>query len=569
MNPRYPSSNPAAFSWVQIAQNEFAQYHLDKALAAIDEALRLNPIEPNAARTKGNILRRMWRLEPALECYRRAIEIDPGDHAALRNTGGVLQMLKRYSEAAEAYRSELRICKDFDLAHRAKVLTQLITCLRHMGAVEDASELENSEEVCAALRQGFIEPFLALMITDDPGLQQVCARQAAPSPTSVFAANAQVRANERIRVGFLSGDFYEHPTAQLTAEMFEVHDRSSFELFAYSTGPDDGSQLRRRIMNAFEHFTDARRLSDIEVARAIAADRIDILIDMGGHTSGSRLGIVAHKPAPVVAHYLGYPGTLGSRAVDYYIADAVIAPTFFDRYFDESVVRLPGSYQVSDSHRVRPKRDKSILGIPSTTFVFCAFHGVLKLSKECLAAYLEILRQTPDAVLWLLADEAVQRNLIAFAQQNDVDPSRLLFAPRTGREEYFQRLAASDLFLDSWPCGAHTTAGEALWVGCPVLTKLGSSLAGRVAASLLTSVGLPELIVSDRASFIRTAVDLASNRVRLSNLRAKLAANALNAPLFDTRRTTRHLERAFKVMIERHRRGEAPSSLTVEENQRQ
>ena len=364
---------------------------------------------------------------------------------------------------------------------------------------------------------------------------------------------------ERLRIGYLSADLHDHATGVLAAGLFEQHDRNAFVVHGYSTGPDDGSALRARLVAGFDHFLDARELTDAQLAERIRADRIDILVDLKGHTDGAPTGVLALRPAPIQVNYLGYPGTMGASFIDYLIGDAIVTPFEHAADYSETLVQLPACYQINDDRRViaaMPARNAA--GLPDRAFVFCCFNNGCKFGPEVFDAWMRILRAVPGSVLWLLArnsDAAMVANLRAETARRDVAPERLVFAASRPNAEYLALYRHADLFLDTWPYNAHTTASDALWAGCPLLTVLGETFAGRVAASLLTAVGSPELIMANVENYIAEAVSLASDRKRLDRMRDRLNRDGRGSPLFDTTATTRSIEDAFREMAEQYRAG--------------
>jgi predicted O-linked N-acetylglucosamine transferase (SPINDLY family) len=368
-------------------------------------------------------------------------------------------------------------------------------------------------------------------------------------------------------VAYLSADFHDHATSQLMAELFERHDRERFEVSAWSFGPETGDAMRARLRAAFEHFHDVRNVSDDEVAARLRAAEIDIAVDLKGFTDGCRPGIFARRVAPIQVNFLGYPGTTGADYMDYIIGDAEVIPEGHEVFYSEQVVRLPDSYQVNDTKRVIaghvPTRAEA--GLPASGFVFCCFNNNYKITPEVFDVWMRLLKAVPGSVLWLLEDNAAaSRNLRREAQARGVDAGRLVFAGRVLPPDHLARHRLADLFLDTLPCNAHTTASDALWAGLPVLTCRGNAFAGRVAASLLRAVGLPELVVDDLGAYETLAIRLATAPGELAGLKARLLQNRLTHPLFDIERYRRHLESAYAAMIEQHRQGKSPRGFSLQ-----
>jgi predicted O-linked N-acetylglucosamine transferase (SPINDLY family) len=553
--------------WSGLAEALLGANRPIKALTAIDVAVELDPAQSTALKVKGDILRRLDRLDAAIQHYDAALRVTPPDYGALRNKAGALQLLGRYDDAAACYRAELQLMQQGsrDASGVDLALSQLIRCLREECNWTESAPLE--AVLLQRMRNGIgaAEPHLLINLTDDQELQRASARAAWPTPPPPRMALAPRSPAEKLRIGYLSPDFREHVIAHLTAELFEVHDRARFQIFAYSTGPNDRSDRRQRLERAFDVFVDGQTMSDADLAARIAADGVDLLVDLCGHTTGSRLGVLQRKPAPLVAHYLGFPATLGSKLVDYHIADATLIPEADSRFYDEAIVRLPGSFQVNDRKRMlpRPEYTRTQAGLPDNSFVLCAFHGNQKLSHACFDSYLQILSRAPNAVLWLRAAGNAQARLKEAARAARIDADRLIFAERVDAQEHISRQSLADLFLDCWPYGAHTTSSDALWAGLPVLTIAGRSNATRVASSLLRALGLPELIAEDAYTFVETAARFAANPAELHRTRAKLIGARAASSLFDSQAFARKLEGAYEIMITRHRRGEAPSDLNL------
>ena len=350
------------------------------------------------------------------------------------------------------------------------------------------------------------------------------------------------------------------------AQLFEEHDRSRFEVFAFSYGDDDGTPMRRRLEQAFDGFFDVRGLGDDAIASRIREQEIDIMIDLTGHTAGSRLEILASRPAPVQLHYIGHPGTLGVDFIDYLIVDPFVVPPEEQRHYSEALVYLSQCYQANDRRRTpadrRPSRAEA--GLPPDGFVFCCFNQTYKITPPLFDAWMRLLHADPDSVLWLLADNRwAEDNLRREAAARGVAPERLVFAPRLAAPEHLARHHLADLFLDTFPYNAHTTASDALWMGLPVLTNAGRGFASRVAGSLLHAVGLPELITQDLGEYERLALALAREPARLVAMRRHLEAVRATAPLFDIDRTRGEIEAAYQQMWEIAQRGEAPRSMVI------
>ena len=558
---------------------------------------RSGPDHAEAYDNRGNVLAALKRFEQAISSYDRALALKP-DYLGALNRGSALKELKRYQEALAVFDHVLAISPDLADAHynRANVLKEmkrydealaayqqarltdphhpdafgLIEVLTSLCDWERAAPLADELATRIAAGQAIVPPFSVLGLYDDPSLLLTCARNYVkdriPLGFDALWDGATFR-NEKIRVAYLSADFREHATAYLTAELFEAHDRARFEVLGFSFGRDDGSEMRHRLARAFDQFHDVQDASDRAIAGLLRDLRIDIAVDLKGYTQDSRPEIFALRPAPIQVNYLGYPGTMGAEFIDYIIADKIILPFDQQSFYIEKIVHLPDCYQANDSKRViaarRPSRVEA--GLPQDGLVFCCFNNNYKITKPVFDVWMRLLEAVEGSVLWLLRDNAgAEHNLRRAAQERGIAPSRLVFAERAKLGEHLARHSLADLFLDTLPYNAHTTASDALWAGVPVLTCQGKAFAGRVAASLLQAVGLPELVTHTLDDYESLARNLATDRQRLTAIREKLARNRLICPLFDADRFRRHIESAFSAMWEIRQRGENPRGFSVE-----
>jgi predicted O-linked N-acetylglucosamine transferase (SPINDLY family) len=568
----------------------------EKALAAYDVAIARAPDFPVTHNNRANTLRVLNRLDEALVGYERAITLDPHYADAYNNHGLAQHYARRLDAALASFDRAIALRSDLAAAHynRGVVLGDLKRPAEALASLDRAVALQPGHAQAASFafelaakicdwhdrphrahdliertRAGeFVIPLVLLGACDDPAIHAKAARNAAQlCPISSPLLPAPSRADGRIRIAYVSADFHDHATARLMAEMFERSDRARFDLWAISLGPSDDSAMRRRIEAAFEHFIDATRLSDQAVVELMRGHAIDIAIDLKGYTRGHRVGIFAQRVAPLQVNYLGYPGTMGAGFIDYIIADRTVITAAAAPSFSESIVYLPDCYQVTDSTRAipAPTEPRSAWGLPDSAFVFCCFNASHKFTPEVFTVWMNLLRRTGSSVLWLLAeDDDARTNLRREAAARRVDPDRLIFAAALDYERHLSRLAQADLFLDTLPYNAHTTASDALQAGLPLVTCMGSSFPARVAASLLQAVGLPELITRSLDAYEQLAFDLARDPDRLEALRVTLARNRTSRPLFDTQGFCRHIETAYTRMWEHRRRGEKPQSFEVE-----
>ena len=536
----------------------------DEALASYEKALALEPNYPDAWNNRGVLLRDLQRPEDALVCFDRTIAVQPDYVEAYVNRAPALRDLKRLHEAADSYAKALALKPDYEFLCGYWLETKMMAC--------DWAGLDKGIADCAAgIRQGrkMTTPFPLLAMVDDPALHHMAARIYTGAKCPGHAALGplpQRPPGAKIRIGYYSADFHNHATTQLIAEALESHDHSRFELHGFSFGPDDNDVMRRRIAAAFAGFTDVRALSDSEIAQRSREIGIDIAVDLKGHTQHSRPGIFAGRAAPLQAQWIGYPGTMGADYMDYVIADGTVIPPGSEADYGEKILRLPHSYQANDSTRRISGESitRAQAGLPPSGFVFCSFNNNYKILPQSFASWMRILAAVDGSLLWLLQDnETAALNLRKAAASRGVDPTRLIFAGRVPLEDHLARHRLADLFLDTWPYNAHTTASDALWAGLPLLTYAGNAFAGRVAASLLNALALPELITSTIQDYETLAVELAQNPDKLAAIRAKLKDNRATMPLFDGKLFARHLEAGYQAIFARHQSGLPPDHIQV------
>ncbi|MGP0090557.1 MAG: tetratricopeptide repeat protein [Xanthobacteraceae bacterium] len=545
---------------------------LDEALASCDRALALKPDQADTLNSRGVVLRQLKRPDEALGSYDRAIALKPDYADAFHNRGAALRDLARLDEALASF--DQAVAAEADHAH---AFGGAADCVIKLCNWDRRARIAADLRANVSGKRSVIPPFVLLGYSDDPGLQLQCARNyiesSVPSPQQPLltgeTSRSATRRHDKVRVAYLSADFRQHPMMQLMAGLFERHDRSRFEIIGVSFGVDDASELRKRVVAAFDRFCDVRRKSDEEVARLLHDLQVDIAIDLMGHTLDSRPGILAHRPAPIQASYLGYAGTTGAEFIDYIIADKTVAPFEHQRFYTERIVHLPDCYLVNDAKRnivgQTPSRQEA--GLPEQGFVFCCFNNNWKITPDVFSAWMRILRAVDGSVLWLSrGNHVTERNLRREAQARGIDADRLVFAGHLPLyDDHLARHRLADLFLDTLPYNAHATASDALWMGLPVLTNEGSAFAGRVAASLLYAVGLPELVTHGLDEYEALALKLGTDPPTLRSIRRKLEVNRLTHPLFDTDRFRRHIEAAYATMWETWQRGESPASFAVEQ----
>lgn len=535
-----------------------------QAAEQFGKALQLNPNVAETWNNRGATRNELKEYEAAVSDFNRAIALNPSYAAAHANKGKSLFQLRRYDDALAAFDKALALDPDLPGVEGLRLESKMLVCnWKNLN--------EDIEHLTASVRNGKVAapPFTLLYLTDSPQDQLQCARTwvAAHHPPSRQPQwQGNIHSHDKIRVGYVSADFHKHATAYLIAEALELHDRDRFHISALTLGLDDDSDIRRRVIGAFDDFIDCRNLSDAQIAKTVLDSEIDILVDLKGFTEDSRPGVFAHRPAPIQVNYLGYPGTMGAPYIDYIIGDETLFDRSDENVFVEKLVRLPDTYQPNDRKRriaeTTPSREDC--GLPSSGFVFCCFNNSYKILPSAFDSWMNVLHRCDGSVLWLLeSNPAVSDNLRREAAARQIDPARLIFARRAELPEHLARHRLADLFLDTAPYTAHTTASDALWAGLPVLTRAGKTFAGRVAASLLNAIGVPELIVHSTAEYESLATELALDSGKLRQIKAQIERNRLTTPLFDSALYTRHLETAYETMFQRYQAGLAPDHIEI------
>jgi len=546
------------------ALNELKRH--EEALASYDRTIALKPDSASAYNNRGNALNELKRHEEALANCDKAIVLKPDYAEAYYNRGLALAALKRHEEAAGAYAEVLRIDPQHPFTKGLFLHQKMLSCDWN-GVDELIAEIDRdvaSGELSAT-------PFGWQAVAKSQRSLQLCAElyNRNKFPADIRISTRQPPASYRkIRIGYLSGELREQATSHLVVGVLELHDNSRFEIYGIDNGWDDKSEIRRRINAAAHKIIDISRLSDSSAVAAICENHIDILVNLNGYFGVHRTRVFAQRPAPLQVNYLGFPGTLGASYIDYIIADQHVIPLDHREFYTEKVVYLPDCYQANDRRKQIATHpfDREECGLPRKGFVFCCFNNNYKITPGVFDCWMRILKQVAESVLWLLEDNAASAfNLRKEASARGVDPERLVFAKRISLPDHLARHRLADLFLDTLPCNAHTTASDALWAGLPLLTQIGETFTGRVAASLLTAIGLPELITSTPQAYEELAVELATNPGKLAAFKHKLANNRLTTPLFDTQLYTRHIEAAYATMYERYRAGLPPDHIYVQQ----
>ena len=536
----------------------------EDALVSFDRALAIEPQLSDAHLNRGNALKNLKRYDEALDAFDKALAINPDLDGAWLGRGNVFFDLKSYDQALASYKKALAINSHLEGLEGKRLHTKMFIC--------DWANFEaDSANIIFKVRnkETKIIPFDFVALSSSPEDQLECAKVwiAAKHPASQNPIwRGELYKHDKIRIAYVSADFREHVTSILIAGMFENHDRSRFEVTAISIGPDDQSEMRKRLKGVFDHFFDAASSSDQEISSLIRERETDILVDLMGFTTYARTNIFAQRAAPIQLSYLGYPGTMGADYIDYLIADRTLIPESQKRFYTEKIVYLPDTYQVNEEKRSISHKviTRSEFGLPDGGFVFCCFNNNYKILPNVFDCWMRILKKVESSVLWLLVDNVTAAsNLRKEAVARGVKSDRLIFAMRMSMPEHLARHRLADLFLDTLPYNAHTTASDALWAGLPVLTQIGETFAGRVAASLLHAAGLTDLIASTQQEYEELAIEFATNPAKLVTIRQKLLENRLTNPLFNTQLFTRHIERAYEVMYARYQAGLPPEDVVV------
>ena len=535
---------------------------------ALDAARRLGAAvehSPEDARLRyahAQALKAVGDVNGAIRTLAAGVQLAPAEVERWLALAGLLMEVELASPAARDETRATPLSRAIEAIEQALVLAPQAPAVLAQAAMTfryacawaraDACEAALASAGSSADRPFVVSPMMATALFADPALQARAIRdfvvQTMPAAQRAAAPPFVRNPGSALRVGYLSADFHEHATAHLTAGLFEAHDKRKLTTFAYALDGDDGSAMRTRLVQAFAHWRDLRNLRDDAAAKTIAADALDVLVDLKGHTQGSRLGIFARRPAPVQIHYLGFPGTIAHPAIDAQVADAIVVPPGDERHYEERVLRLPVCYQVNDRKRpLPPAMPRAQAALPERGLVLVSFNQTYKLGRAFVDLWLDVLARHGDAVLWLNVPHTLaRRNLVAAAEARGVRAERIVFAPFAQQRDHLARLRCADLALDVLPYGSHTTGSDALWCGVPLLTLTGATFAGRVGTSLVHAAGLPELAVDSLDAYRDTLHALAGDRARLAEYKQHLERERFTVPLFDTERFTRDFERLLE-----------------------
>ncbi|MBT8543361.1 tetratricopeptide repeat protein [Polynucleobacter paneuropaeus] len=537
-----------------------------EAIEVYKKALSINPNHSDTLTNIGSSFADLGLNEEALLNLDLAIKNNSMIAEAWSNRAVVLGRLQRLREAEQSFKTALDLGKNIDYLPGDWVFARMKICEWNNLQPEITNLLKRVMDNLPVLR-----PFTALSLFNSEEITSQVAlnysKKICKSLQSASNWSIKFTEGEKIRLGYFSADFHNHATTHLMAEFFELHDKKQFKLFAFSFGPQVQDSHRDRIKRSFNEFLEVGHLSDFEISQLSKQKNIHIAIDLKGYTKDSRPNIFSYRAAPVQVNYLGYPGSMMNKSIDYIIADKVLIPETNQKYFSEKIIYLPHCYQVNDSRKFisEKKFSRKEFDLPEDAFVFCCFNNNYKILPETFESWMRMLKKVDGSVLWLLEDnEWARGNLKKEAENFDIDPSRLIFAKRMPLEDHLARHQLADLFLDTSPYNAHTTASDALWAGLPILTLIGNTFAGRVCSSLLMAIDLADLITESREDYENLAIELATDPLRLNSIRERLKQNRTSSPLFNSSLTTKQIEKAFQKILQCSLNGATPENLVIE-----
>lgn len=548
-----------------------AQAMVNKEKEAIEnfkKAIALNPQSPQAFYNLGKVYDALKEYKEAIRCYDFAIKIWPDFAQAHFNKATALVDLGLHEQAVVEYKYAQKLMPDMELLKGNLIHAEMKICDWH-------NLNSNIRELLATIKHSnrlVSEPFSMISISNSEALNLEVASSFAKAKFPENSLRKKVQENknkkDKIHIGYFSADFHNHATALLMAEIFELHDKNRFHITAFSFGPVANDSMRNRLKIAFDEFLEVQDKSDEDIANLSQDLGIDIAVDLKGYTQDGRPKIFSYRAAPIQISYIGYPGTTGADYMDYIIADPIIIPESNRKFYTEKIIYLPNCYQANDGKRTISDKvfSRSEAGLPDTGFVYCCFNQNYKITPDIFDAWAKILDKVEGSVLWLLEDSVVAvENLKKEALAREISSNKLIFAKRMPLPEHLARHQLADLFVDTLPYNAHTTASDALWAGLPVLTCIGETFPGRVAASLLKAVGLPELITNSQEEYIDLAINLANDPQRLRNIRNKLSENRLTTPLFDSTLFTKQIETGYQKAYDRYHAGLPPDNIFIDQ----
>ena len=526
-------------------------------------------LHPNDFRTYTNLANALFEsdaFDEAQQTYQKAIALKPDYIEAYKGLITVFKARNEFYKVIESCNQAIKMKPTYILGYANKIQAMLRIGEWQTLAEDKITLLKLLKQHQLLAQNETPRPFMVLCQYDDPQLQQQIAQRCAVKPTPGAELPTPAERPEKIRIGYFSPDFRNHPTMHLIIRFLELQDKQRFDIYAYHyhQGSDDYGQ--QRLKAAGVHFYNVAQRNDQAVRDLVRQHQIDIAIDLTGYTTHSRTNLFAYPVAAIQISYLGYPGTLGTDSIDYIIADKVVIPNNKQQFFNEKIIYLPHSYQVNDNTKAIAKEipSRKSLGLPQDAFVFCCFNNNFKITPNEFCIWMRLLHKVENSVLWLLAKSDIFKiNLQREAREQGIDAQRLIFAPSIPLADHLARHVQADLFLDTFICNAHTTASDALWMAVPVITKIGESFPARVCASLLQAIGLPELITTSETAYEQLALELATNPDKLAEIKKKLQANRNTTPLFDSEQFTRDMERAYQQVYDRYYQGLAPANIIL------
>ena len=541
--------------------NTFAELGgLDEAISSYKQAITLKANYAEAQNGLGVVFFKLGKLNEAETSFKQATTSKANYFEAHNNLAATLKNLGRYDEAIETSEIAISIKPDNEYVRAINLKIRQNIC--------DWDSIEQFRYLIPSLgiSKQEVDPFIFLSLEDAPDRNhlrsEIFSKRKFKQVPMPFIK--KLTFPKRIRIGYFSADFHNHPVMNLLVQIFAIHDRAQFEIFAFSYGPDKQDDMRKRVVSNVDNFHDVHKMDDTQIVELARRAQLDIAIDLMGFTKNSRLGLFAYGLAPVQISYLGYPGTLGANFIDYIIADSVIIPKDKRKNFSEKIIYLPNSFMPNDNTRVISQKTITRMesGLPSEKFVFCCFNQFYKISPKEFDIWMRLLRKVDDSVLWLKSSNLLaKKNLKLEAEKRNVSPNRLIFAKALPHAEHLSRLRLADLFLDTFNYNAHSTASDALWAGLPVVTKLGEGFASRVAGSLLHAIGVSELVTENEQDYESLALHLARNPDVLLTIKKKIKANRLSHPLFDTERYTKDLETGYAKAYQNYYDGHLPKTI--------
>ena len=533
------------------ALNELKKFQL--AIKSYEQAIKLNPKYADAYHNKGLVLYALNEIDLAIENYDQAIKINPNHIYSHNNKGYALQKLKKIDSSVECFNNAFKIDPNFDFLLGELFHTKNKLC-DWSSFTKDFETLENKIKE----NKNSSSPFPILQLYDSLYLQKKTAEIYVKEKfinKKILKPISIIPKNKKIRLGYYSADFYNHAMSYLLAGLFEQHDKSKFDLFAFSFGPEKNDEMSKKIPSYFNDFIKVNFKTDKEIAEISRNLKIDIAVDLLCFTTNNRMGIFSERCAPIQINYLGYPGTSGTNFIDYIFADKILIPEESKKYYSEKIIYLPNTYQTRDcSLKISDKIfEREELDLPKNAFVFCCFNQNYKITPNLFDIWMRLLKIVEGSILWLLEDNLTAvKNLKKEAEKKKINPKRIIFAKRMPMPEHLARHRCADLFIDTFPYGAHTTCSDALWAGLPVVTLMGQSFASRVAGSILHAIDLKELITTSETEYEKLIIELAKNSLRLKEIKNKLDKNRLTKPLFDTKLYAKNIEFAYTKIYEKN-----------------